>query len=154
MRKVNLTEIIREEAKFEHVDNWNKAKNASAIETFNLSHPITKHFFLGLGSGPSTTLDIGFCGKIINSIRKVVSPEYISCLGIRDGFLIEILTRSKEAYNLLTRSCGASPKYTTIRRYLNQSIPFFHPDRPDQDKISIFDNEQTTTYKSRIGGVE
>ena len=88
-----------------------------------------------------------FCGKIIDSIRKVVKPEYISCLGIRDGFLIEILTRSKEAYNLMTRSCGASPKYSTIRQYLNESIPFFYQDRPDQNKICVLDyNIDKTCY--------
>lgn len=47
-RKVTQQKIAEEEIKFENVDNWSKAKDASAKETYESSHPITKSFFLGL----------------------------------------------------------------------------------------------------------
>jgi hypothetical protein len=152
IQKITQIKNIEDEEKLENVDNWTKAKNASAIKIYESSHPVTKSFILGLAGGARALIDVGFCGKFIDSLGKIVSPTFISGLGLRDAFLMAIMTRSKEAYDLTTRSAGASPMYSTIRQYLKDSIPYFHPDRPNQNKVVVFDNEQTTTYKSRIGG--
>ena len=151
IRKVTQKKIAEDEIKYQHIDEWSKATNASAIQTFENSHPIEKSFIFGLAGGRAL-IDVGFCGKFVDSLRKIVNPKNISDLGVRDSFLMAIITRSREAYNLMARSSGSSPMYPTIRRYFNESLSFFHPDRPNQNKLVCFDNEQTTTYKSRIGG--
>ena len=46
IRKVTQKEIVEEQLKYENIDNWMKAKKASAIHAFETSHPITKSFFL------------------------------------------------------------------------------------------------------------
>ena len=125
IRKITKKKISEDEIKFQNIEPWEKAKHASAINTFESSDPITKSFIFGLAGGARNFLDPGFCGKFIDSLGKIVCPSYISDLGVRDGFLMAITTRSKEAYNLMTRSSGASPMYSTIRKFLNESIAFF-----------------------------
>ena len=137
IRKITQKKISEDVIRYQNVDQWTKATNASAINTYEETHPVVKSFILGLAGGPRALIDIGFSGKFIDSLGKIVNPKHISDLGVRDSFLMAIITRSREAYNLMTKSSGLYHMYTTIRKYFNKSRAFFHPDRPYKNSVLL-----------------
>jgi hypothetical protein len=91
-------------------DKWEKAENASASKTFQEdAGPMVKNFVIGLSGG--IRCDSGFCGNLIDSLAKIVKPDFISQVGLRDGILAHMASRSKVSYDYFSRPTAARPKY-------------------------------------------
>lgn len=131
---------------------WQKAETASAYEQFESAGPQMKNFLCGLAKTehniPTSEYNqteynqseeahsfLGYLGVFLDSVRKIVYPNFISSVGIQDGILMAIKTRSKLAYEFFSRSSSARPKYTYIRKILADGEVIFEQNRADSNKV-------------------
>ena len=90
--------------------------------------------------------------NILESILKLVLPDYNSLIGWRDSLVMYVKTHSKATVVTLS-TISAHPTYAQMRHFLQKLKPAFN-DIKKEDVITAFDNEQKLKKSYRLGGAE
>ena len=89
--------------------------------------------------------------SIIESIRKLVVPDYNSLIGWRDSIVLYVRSGSKATVATLS-NIVAHLSYWKLHYLLRKLKPTFSEIRSQEDVITTFDNEQKLKKSYRIGG--
>ena len=113
-------------------------------------YPFLSSFLDGLGG---SFVNRNLVKSIIESIIRLVIPDYNSLIGWRDALVIYVRTHSKATIAALS-TVLPYPSYYQIIHFIRKIKPTFNNIREDHDVITAFDNEQKLKKSYRIGGPE
>ena len=124
--------------------------DCSITSELGAKYSFLSSFLDGLG-GPLVNRHL--VRNIIESIIRLVIPDYNSLIGWRDALVIYVRTHSKATIDVLS-TVLPYPSYYQIIHFIRRIKPTFNNIREDHDVITAFDNEQKLKKSYRIGGPE
>ena len=145
-----LGENIRNKIDTNRVPEIGDLANVSAKNNQGMLFPFITSFLKGLGGDLTDKI---LTQNIIESIIKLVLPEYNSYIGWRDSLVIYVRTHSKATAAALTHILP-HPTYRQIIYFIQKLKPSFNKVRTNEDIITTFDNEQKLKKSYRLGGAE
>ena len=122
----------------------------SSDRNLEVLFPFITSFFTGLSGTLSNKI---LTQSLIESIRKLVVPDYNSLSGWRDSLIIYVRSHSKATATTLS-NIVSHPTYWQLRHFLRKFQPKFSDICEQEDVITTFDNEQKLKKSYRIGGAE
>ena len=131
-----LGDNLREQTKSKKIPEIDDLANISVNSETDNQYPFISSFLSGLG-GP--LMDKNLSQNIIESIIKLVVPEYNSFLGWRDSLVFFVRTHSK-ATSIALSHMIAHPTYRQILHFMRKLKPSFKVVRSCEDVITTFDN--------------
>ena len=143
-----LGDNIRKQIKSDRIPEIVDLANVSVNSDSEMKYPFISSFLSGLG-GP--LMDKNLSQNLMESIIKLVVPEYNSFLGWRDSLVFFVRTHSKATSSALSHMI-AHPTYRQILHFMKKLKPSFNAVRSCEDVITTFDNEQKLKKSYRLGG--
>ena len=93
--KLIRTEVKNGYIKEEKDNNiWSTAGSATANETVMKNGPLLSNFLLGLSGDSFGFFNDGYVSNFIDTVCRLVDPQYVSPTGMRDGILSAIATKT------------------------------------------------------------